>query len=189
MDTRDKFLEILECIHISSNSAVKSSNSHKGQTSASVGYVAYEERQKLFADWDDRIITQKSKRGRHKYFAFEGRDIKIVSSPRHPLKKSTKKKNYYESISPQLELNDPLQRIIFQISYNLEENSCEIIECYYLHIDRNTEAVIKEVDILDLSRKGFVEEVTESAPQALEIPPAGLILKENITIIKTNDGK
>lgn len=177
MKLESKLLKIFECIDTTCTSAVQLFDSRK-HTGRSVGIAAYEERQSALmelAEMEPDVISPLCKKGQHQYFKFDGRSIKIISSLRDPLNSNVLNTNSVES--EELDLNDPLLRIIFKTDYNIATHQSTVLECYYLEIDRNSGEVINEIDILHLTRirNGYLEPIDDSLPKAVEIPQVRLL--------------
>ncbi len=177
----EKLIKIHGIIENSCNSSVRLFDHTRGHSSKSVGFTAYEERQKLLQEITaefPEVIEFLCRKGSHDYFKFEGTTIKIISSTRGSLVKNVFKKNIFEK-GDEFESFDPLRRIIYKADYNLEANEVVILECHYLEIDRNDHRVIKEINILKLvkEKSGFVAEVIDDAPAATDLPEASLLRK------------
>ena len=195
MDKKDKLLEIFRCINSTCNSSVKIFDTSRGHTSRSVGFAAYEERQKSLLDLslsNPDIIELICRKGGHNYFKFEGRTIKIISSSREVLSPNVFEKNICEKGEyGEFDMGDNLLRVIYKTDYDLENNEALILECHFLEIDRNTNEILDEIDILYLSKERayFVEAIEEDIPEEVQIPEPGLVGKENlkVPVYKNND--
>ena len=182
---KEKLVKIYNCIEESCNSSVRIFDRSKGHSNRSVGFAAYEERQqrlKEIAVQFPDVIEFLCKKGGHNYFKFEGTTIKIISSTREFLGRNVFEKNAFEK-GDVFESLDPLRRIIYSADYDLVANEAVILECHYLEIDRNTEQVIKEINLLTLTKgkEGYISEVVESDSDGIELPEGGL-LKKSINV-------
>jgi|GEM_PF-2448342 len=176
----EKLLLIFECIEGSCTSSVKIFDSEKGHTSRSVGFAAFEERQKKILELSERrpdVIEFLCKRGQHNYFKFNGGVIKIVSSPRDGLGTNVFERNVLER--EEFSEFDPLIRIIYKTDYDLMEKDATLLECHYLVIDRNTKEVLEEINLMDLAKEsdGVIRQVNSKQPDAVDIPAASLLDK------------
>jgi len=176
----DKLIELFHLIEKSCNSSVRIFDIDKGHTSRSVGYAAFEERQKRLRDLATarpNVIEHHCKIGSYDYFKFEGRTLKIVSSPREVLTPNVFEKNRVEVNQEEFEQFDPLLRIIYKSNYDLDAHEASILECHFLVIDRNTKAVLHEVNLLELAKdkSGAISEVADTAPDAVDLPAGGLL--------------
>ncbi len=188
----NKLLKIFSCIEASCNSSVRIFDDKKGHSNRSVGFAAYEERQqalKEVSEGHSDIIEFLCKKHGHNYFKFEGRTIKIISSPRGNLTKNVFDRNAFERDDGEFGNFDPLIRIIYKTNYDLENNEATLLECHYLEIDRNTHNVLKEINLLELSKEkgGFLIEVSSEKVKEVEIPAGGLLAKTKAKGKKTND--
>lgn len=177
----EKLLKIFDCIEKSCNSSVRIFDRKKGHSSRSVGFAAYEERQqqlKKMAEDHPEVIEFLCKKSGHYYFKFEGKTIKIISSIREELGKNVFEKNAFEKGDEFKDL-DHLLRIIYSANYDLEANEAVILECYYLEIDRNTNQVKNEINLLELAKgkDGYITEVVDSDQDSVELPESGLLKK------------
>jgi len=175
-----KLLAIYECIEKSCISSVQIFDENKGHSSRAVGFAAYEERQQKMlelAQEHPNVIVFLCKKNKHNYFKFQGKTIKIVSSPREPLGKNVFDRNTFERDEEEFGNFDPLIRIIYKADYDLIENSATILECHYLEIDRNTHEVIREINILKLANENssIITEVKTGKEEAVDLPAGGLI--------------
>lgn len=188
----DKLLEIFTCIEASCNSSVRIFDRNKGHSNRAVGFAAYEERQQALKEVSERgsdVIEFLCKKHGHNYFKFEGRTIKIISSPRESLSKNVFDRNAFERDDDEFGGFDPLIRIIYKADYDLENNEVTILECYYLEIDRNTHNVVKEINILNLSKGkgGFIAEVASDKVKEVELPAGSLLAKTKVKNTTSND--
>lgn len=187
-----KLLKILECIEESCNSSVRIFDSKKGHSRRVVGFAAYEERQQKLKNLSGEhpdVIEFLCKRGLHYYFKYEGKTIKIISSPRDILSKNVFDRNVFERDDDEFQNFDPLVRIIYKADYDLTQNEAMLLECYYLEIDRNNHNVLKEVNLLRLSKEkgGFITEVASEQIKEVELPAGSLLIKAKTKDQDTNN--
>ena len=176
----DKLVRIFELIEQTCNSSVRRFNLEDGHSSRSVGFTAFEERQKRLQDLSEKhtdIIEFHCRKGGHNYFKFDGNALKIISSTRENLTPNVFEKNFVERGQDDLKCFDPLKRIIYKADYDIDGHEATILECYYLEIDRNTQLVIKEINILNLvkDRTGYISAVEKEVPEAVELPESNLL--------------
>jgi len=188
----EKLIELFYLIERSCNSSVRIFNVDKGHTSRSVGYAAFEERQKKLRDLATTrpdIIEHHCKIGSYDYFKFEGRTLKIVSSSREVLASNVFEKNRVEVRQEEFDQFDPLLRIIYKADYDLDAHEASILECHFLVIDRRTEVVLHEVNLLQLAidRSGAISEVASAAPDAVELPAGGLLKSIDVEAENSED--
>lgn len=188
---KKKLLQIFDCIEKSCNSSVRIFDRTKGHSNRSVGITAYEERQQRLKDIAENypnVIEFLCRKGGHNYFKFEGRTIKIISSPRETLNKNVFEKNMFER-GEEFEKLDPLLRIIYRADYDLVANEAKILECHFLEINRNTGSVTQDINILDLikNREGYISEVITDTPDSVELPMSGLLKKSTSTTADSID--
>ena len=188
---KDKLVRLFNLIEKSCNSSVRIFNADKGHSNRSVGFTAYEERQKALRDLSEvhpDIIEFYFRKAGHDYFKFEGKSLRIISSPRENLARKVFERNSVEKLQEEFGNFDPFRRVIYKTDYDIDAHEATILECYYLEIDRNTEEVLYEVNILKLSKdkSGYPSEVANTKADAVELPSGGL-LESNV--IKIEDFK
>ena len=178
----EKLLAIFECVEKSCISSVRIFDEGKGHSSRSVGFAAYEERQQKMLELAEQrpdVLEYLCTRNKHNYFKFEGRTIKIVSSPRKPLHKNVYDQNTFERDDKEFGDFDPLIRIIYKADYDLIENTATLLECHYLEVDRNTHQIIREINLLELANEsdGITTGIQTEKAEAVDLPAGSLLSK------------
>lgn len=175
-----KLVRLYGLIEQTCNSSVRRFNREKGHTSRSVGFTAYEERQKKLKDLSKEhpdIIEFLCRKGCHDHFKFEGKSMKVVSAARENLGRNVFDKKSVEREQEEFGNFDPLIRVTYKADYHIDDHEANILECHYLEIDRNTEEVINEYDLMRLAKdnSAVTSELAQTLPTAVELPESGLL--------------